>query len=292
MNLSEIIGKAVFSPEVIWGDNVRQANKLRKRVSRLIFDYRIKKDHVDSLVLSVAQARLNNKSLTVFFPNIGSSGSHLIQDAVSRSWDSIPLGEVYVPPDLVPIIKKMTEANRQLFMEAWHLLHAMDYSQFFNLNSIIINTVHNATLSRFSEWAGNHKSCLIVRNPVDVVISRSFRKDEYRKYVSSSESDFDYTMRNVGLVKNFYEKAISANYSRKIAFEDIISNPEKIAMTIKSMMNPLLVKKDFMEALTHSLGDGKATNQFSGNTIVIPDEYKELVKKEMYSTLLLLGYKI
>lgn len=291
MNLTDILKTAVQSPEVIWEDNKRQAGKLKKRVSILIGKYQLGEAVIPSVILSIAKARIESNSLTIYLPNIGSSGSHLVQDAISRSWSSIPLGEVYISPKLVPIVKRMTKSDQHLFMEAWHLLHGMDYSHLFNLESVVINTVHNATLGRFSEWTSNHKSCLIVRNPVDLVISRTFRKDEYRKYVSSSENDHQYLIRNIELVKGFYDNAVSSGYLNKILFEDILTKPERAALVVESMMSPLDSKQGFQESLHQSLNDGEATNQFSGEKIFIPSEYREIAKKELSATSLSLGYE-
>lgn len=291
MNLEKIVEDAVNEPERLWGDNSRQANKLKKRVNILQADYGLRKDIIPDLILSTARSRVSNKSKTVYFPNIGSSGSHLIQEAVSRSWLSIPLGEVYIPPMLVPAVKEFSENDRFVFMEAWHLLHAMRFSQLFNLEAVVINTVHNPTLGRFSDWTVNYEACLITRNPLDIVISRTFRKDDYRNYISKSESDEEYLYRNIDLVNNFYSRALKVGYKNRVAFEDIFSDSIEVSRTVQKVLSGVPKVKDFNEALTKSIQDGEATNQFSGTPRKVPALYKEMARKELCGIAASLGYE-
>ena len=291
MNLEQIVTTAVSKPEDLWGDNLRQAGKLKKRMNILQEEYGLRKDIIPDLILSIAHSRVSKKSKTIYFPNVGSSGSHLIQEAVSRSWPSIPLGEVYIPPMLVPVIKEFIENDRFLFMEAWHLLHAMRFSQLFNLEAVVINTVHNPTLGRFSDWTVNYEACLITRNPLDIVISRTFRKDDYRNYISKSESDEEYLYRNIDLVNKFYSRALKVGYKNRVAFEDIFSDSIEVLRTVEEILTGVPKVKDFNEALTKSIQDGEATNQFSGKPREVPPLYKEMARKELYGIAASLGYE-
>jgi hypothetical protein len=292
MTIKDIVETAVSSPEILWGDNKRQSMKLKKRISILSEVYALGKGAITELVLGIAAARIANSSQTIYFPNIGSSGSHLIQEAVNRSWYTIPLGEVYIPPKVVTVIKKIEKKEQQLFMESWHLLHGMDCSQLFNLDAIVVNTVHNANLGRFSDWTANFDACLIIRNPFSLVISRTFRKDEYRNYIAAGDDDFDYLKKNIKLVQKFYGEATNNRYKNEVAFEDFFDNPGKVSEVVKAMIRRPTDLQDFQKSLMLSISDGGSTNQFSGVPREISVKYKSFAINKMRDLAFTMGYQL
>lgn len=290
MTLKEIISTAILNPDVLWVDNKRQENKLRNRLKNFFNNYEMTFETAFDVFFNIAASRLKNNSLTLFFPNIGSSGSHLIQEAINRACPAIPLGEVYIPPSVIPAINKMENFHKNMFMEVWHLIHAMDYSNIFNINAVLINTVHNPTLGRFSNWTQNFSDCLIIRNPVDLVLSRTFRKDDYRKYVSADENDLEYLNRNIKLVSKFYRSALDNDYSRIVKFEDIFANRFSLTGTINPMLDHLYCQDSFINSLEAAVNDGKSTNQFSGTTKEIPQNFVDIAKSQLYDISKLMGY--
>lgn len=274
MTLSEVIKAAVNAPNYLWADNKRQAIKLRKRLSVLSDVYGLEKSSIAEVILGVASARLSKESQTIYFPNIGSSGSHLMQEAINRSWFTIPLGEVYIPPKIVPIINKLEKKDQNCFMESWHLLHSMSFYNLFNLDALIVNTAHNANLGRFSKWTRVYDSCLIIRNPVDIVLSRTFRKDDYRSYISPGIDDQAYLDKNIKLVERFYTLALNYGYKNIVKFEDIFNNPESVSDVVYRLIGCPQQLLSFEKSLHDAISDGKSTNLYSGKEKVIPRDLK------------------
>lgn len=287
-----LFGDFVRIPEHYWLNNQRQLTKFLKRKKKILTHFGWDEGDFLHHIIQVAEWRVSKGLLTYYLPSIGSSGSHLLQHIFSESLVACPLGEVYLSPRLVEKIKLLPMHDRKVFLEAYHLGHATNSQSLFK-PSIIINTVHNPTLKYFSQWTNNYRSILIVRRPVDVAISRTFRKDEYRDYLNMSlVGDETYLKDNIDKTAQFYKAASKFNFDAIIRFEDIINNPDKTAEVIYSFMgknNTLTV--DQLEKVIRSVNaKGWKTNKYTGNREEISEHHIAMAKKQLKKTAKDLGY--
>src|SRR5690606_3626905 len=62
--------------------------------------------------------------------------------------------------------------------------------------------------TRFVREMGGHHLILLMRNPFDIVYSRTFRKQDYRVEVDPTASDLEYLKKQIRNVKRFYNLAL------------------------------------------------------------------------------------
>jgi hypothetical protein len=263
-------------PAAFWKSNTRQAGKSTSRMQAYRRLHGWNTAQCVRIATAVAQERLRARALTLYMPSYGSSGSHLIQHAIGLALPCVELGELYLPPSLPPLLEQLAEQERHLFMEAYGLLHAMNPAMGFSC-TIMINTVHNPTLRHFDSLTANYRSVLLLRNPVDLVLSRTFRKDEYRSYLHPTQiSDEDYLEQNIVSTEAFYQKALAHQFDGVIRFEDITRAPGQVARTLAGALGMPDIEQPLGERLTSAF-EGGASNKYKGPDKSIPPEVRGAV---------------
>lgn len=291
MSIREIIERLVVSPEYFWEENTRQAEKLRKRVHKAKNTLTLTGQELVEDVFQIAESRLNAGSRTVFLSNIGSSGSHLFQACIANAWETIPLGEVYLPPSLIEVTDGISGDDLHLLAECYLLLHDVEFKNRYKQDAIIINTLHHPSLSRFGVWSKNFSSALIVRNPVEIVLSRSFRKNEYRSYLGGDQvSDWEYLKLNANKVAKFFHSAKKYNHDAVLKFEDLCSVESDVLRGLKALVDDSISDSDLKAIIDKTLGDGASTNKFQGVRDPVPTEIITYVENEMREVSELYGY--
>ncbi|MBS9402919.1 hypothetical protein KG088_04690 [Halomonas sp. TRM85114] len=273
-----------------WCGNRRQVKKTSNRVSKINDFYGWSKDELVFFSLSAAKNRIYNNYQTVYISSYGSSGSHLLQSIMSEAKRSIPLGEVYIAPNIINKVQDLSDSDKNKFMEAYHLIHCGAASNFF-CNGPIINTAHKANLQYFSEWTIHYNSCFLLRNPVDLVISRTFRKSEYKEYLHPEGiSNKEYLNENIRKTERFYNSALRFPYDEKIKFEDIIENNERFHKSLANIIGGRVDLEKLPFLVEQSINNGKKTNKHSGAKEEIPKEYIRMSKTNLKNVVLKAGY--
>ncbi|CAM3611517.1 hypothetical protein [Halomonas lysinitropha] len=273
MKIKAILTTLVESPEYYWEDNPRQMEKLRKRVDKAIEKLGLTPGELVDEVIFLSELRLKAKAKTIFLSNIGSSGSHLFQACIARAWPSIPLGEIYLPKKLIQDVEPLSKDEKNLVCEAYLLLHDYTYSERYNTTAFLINTLHHPKLSNFRRWSANYRSALILRNPVDIVVSRTFRKNDYKSYLGKDGcSDKEYLAVNVEKVDSFLRSASDFNYNVTIKFEDLVKIKDGVIDSLQELTGSPIPKEALRQSVVSAIGDGNATNKFSGEIKKVPDE--------------------
>lgn len=282
MKVKTILATLVESPEYYWEGNPRQMEKLKKRVSKAIDKLVLTPDELVDEVIMLSELRLKAKAKTIFLSNIGSSGSHLFQACIARAWPSIPLGEIYLPKKLIEDVEPLSKDEKNLVCEAYLLLHDYTYSERYNTTAVLINTLHHPKLSRFRLWSANYRSALILRNPVDVVISRTFRKDDYKSYLGKDGcSDQEYLAVNMKKVDGFLRSASEFDYSVTMKFEDLVKVSDGVIDSLQDLAEVPIQKEALCEAVASAVADGSSTNKFSGEVKKVPDELVSEVRYQL-----------
>lgn len=282
MKIKTILATLVESPEYYWEGNSRQMEKLKKRVSKAIEKLVLTPDELVDEVIMLSELRLKAKAKTIFLSNIGSSGSHLFQACIARAWPSIPLGEIYLPNKLIEDVELLSKNEKNLVCEAYLLLHDYTYSERYNTTAVIINTLHHPKLSKFRLWSANYRSALILRNPVDVVISRTFRKGDYKSYLGKDGcSDQEYLSVNILKVDDFLRNASEFDYSVTMKFEDLLKASDDVIDSFQNLTEFPIQKENLREAVASAVADGSTTNKFSGEVKKVPDELVSEVRYQL-----------
>src|SRR5690606_18219892 len=118
-------------------------------------------------------------------------------------------------------------------------------------------------------------------DPVELTISRSFRKDEYRHYLGKGDvSDEEYLKENIAKTKRFYQAALKYPYEHYLFFEDINENQEKIVEVLSLISGDKSSKSKVLGELKEALKTG-ATNKYSGPKIIVSEFLVSLAEYEL-----------
>lgn len=198
---------------------------------------------------------------------------------------------MYIAPKLIELVQGVDEYSKKLFLEAYSLLHCADSSNLYK-NVPIVNTVHKPSLQYFSTFTNAYRSCLIIRDPVDIVISRTFRKDEYRSYLNKDTvSDLDYLKDNITKTKSFFKSAINFNHEFILRYEDIISQPAIAANTLCNILDRPTKLEDMMDAISYSLTESTNANIYVGEKIKVESHFIDFATSELSQIRKSLGYE-
>ena len=279
MLASRLLLDFLIRPGFYWRNNRRQLEKTRSRVSNIEAYYDWSTISLVNILTAIAQERILNRVDTIFLPSFGSSGSHLMQHVLHKYYGMIALGEIYLPPKLRDLIKNELSMHEQnIFIEGFHLIHSHPASIFMNRE--IVNTAHYPDLNGYKNSTGNYKKGLILRNPIDIIISRTFKKSEYRVYLEKNNvSDLDYLKENIRKAKNFYDTAFEFNYDKYFFYEDMVASHENFSNSVVSFVgrgDVQIVKSELQKALEKGV-----TNKYSGPKVEVPEKLIEHAKYEL-----------
>lgn len=200
----------------------RQAEKFSRRLTNIAPNGNI--DDTIAKLVEIAEQRILHAGPTVYIANIGSSGSHWLQALLSHAAGLMPCGETYFPEEQ---LNELHEGNdvRQVFIHAVYAVMGWA-SPADKATAAAVNTAHKPFLPHVKTADKGAKSVLLVRDPLDVVMSRTFRKDEYRTYLGEKETDdMDYLKRNARYVRSFYRKSLKHDFDITVRYEDIRQDP-------------------------------------------------------------------
>lgn len=279
MNATRLLLDFVFEIEFYWQGNTRQAEKAKSRIAEIQNFYGWSRSALINILVSVANERIFNRSNTLYLPSFGSSGSHLLQHVLKSSYGMIALGEVYLPPLMGTALREnLSNADRNVVIEVFHLLHGHPKSIFSDRE--IVNTAHYPDLGEFKDFTKRFKKALILRSPVDVMISRTFRKNEYREYLGKSDtSDFDYLKENVGKAKKFYTTALDSDFDEHFFYEDMLATNQSFAKAIVSFVgrgSENIILRELKSAI-----DESASNKYKGPPIQPPNDCVAYAESEL-----------
>ncbi|NDK33189.1 sulfotransferase domain-containing protein [Nesterenkonia haasae] len=266
-----------LDPYRAWaGQSSRQAEKLSTRVKKMAtgagFSYR---EVVESSIEAASHRDHCGRPLTIFLVNSGSSGSHWLEPMLADLGDFSPGGEIYLPKSLRDKLKKLSPTKRTSFIDAVHLLHMRELPV-LNLEKTLINTAHNWRLPEL--FHSEARTILLTRHPVDIVVSRTFRKDEYRHSRLPDASDLDYLKKNIEVVNTFYAKTKNALWDHQVSFEDLKSNGADRICELLAYLGASASRQQIEKVLEDYSVDGSAvakTNLYRGPRAQVPDWARE-----------------
>jgi hypothetical protein len=266
-------------PAPFWGGvGDRQIRKLKAMMRTWKAGERSNIDVIDE-VLSLSYLRTLYAPPPIYIANIGSSGSHWLEAMLSRCTTIINCGEVYLPQGLLKALEELAAAERAYFLHALYAVHSGRRG-----NELLVgrftNSAHYSKISRVADLAAGSSTVLLVRHPVDIALSRTLRKQEYRDDVAPGLSDMAYLEHNCVLIERFYGEALGEAFDARVRYEDLITRPQE---TLQELTDQLKLNTDSCSiAAAVSATDSKAvtvaaargerapTNLYLGDNTSVP----------------------
>ena len=200
-----------------------QGQKLVDRLSALTATHALDRGAMLARLVREAELRTAATLPTLFLINCGSSGSHWIEAMLSELPGVHACGEVYVPPTAQERLPTADAENRAGFLNALHLLHLENPAVRIEPAGVLINSAHS--------W-GPHdlmgspaRAAFLLRDPADIVLSRTFRKPRLRRHLQPTASDAAYMEQNIVYVEKFYRTALRRKAAIHIRYEDALIEP-------------------------------------------------------------------
>jgi Sulfotransferase family len=215
--------------------------------------------------MAVARLRLTHAAPPVYISNIGSSGSHWLESMLCRAPSLIKCGEVYLPRSILVQLRSATAADAEYFLHAVYALHSRKLGSQL-IRGSFINSAHHSNISLFSSLTPGSKIMLLVRDPVDIVMSRTFRKQEYRDRVAPGIDDLDYLQKNCDLVNRFYAMAFKQKVDLIIKYEELLQDTEGVLRYILTSIGADMTQDVLARAIKVTRADSIKSSVSSGGT--------------------------
>lgn len=205
-------------------DRPLQAHKLDEKVQQRCAKLQIPAQQLVESVGESARRRSTAGTPTLFLINCGSSGSHWVEAMLASLPGIHACGEVYVPPGIGESLAGTDEPERAGFLDALHQIH-MEKPAEPGEGDILINSAHS--WNPHDLMGSLARAVLLVRDPVDVVMSRTFRKPKLRRHVAPSADDTAYFEKNAAMVEKFYRSALRRKPPTIVRYETLLARPEQ-----------------------------------------------------------------
>lgn len=294
MTTIDLIRSYLLNPYSFWAPNDRRALKVEKR---LVFASRTLRqspaatiDYLEGLALR----RLKDAQGSFYLCNAGSSGSHWVQGILSAIVPVLPCGEVYLPPKVLAKLKNDKTEERKVALQLIYLVHSflskVDTVDVGGLvTSLACNTAHapgNLHIYRAADIS--NRAALLIRDPADIAISRTFRKESHRAYLGkTNDDDMDFLSFNCDFVNNFYSGVVEEDFDIIIRYEDLVKKASKpmqeICRTLGLNAEAANVGRAIeifdQNKLTGDSQEAKMSNIYAGERKKIEKRYIEFAKK-------------
>jgi hypothetical protein len=176
------------------------------------------------LNLSIKRVAGNQFPLSFHIMSCGSSGCHFFSDLLRGIGKFRPLMEVYYSERLVKELVRLSSSDCNAGFDAINLIHGTT----FDKNAIPVNIGHfrpDVPVGVIKKHYPQTRIYALIRSPIDIALSRSFRKEEYRRIVGSDLSDDEYLLKQLRYVRNFYLRLIDQPFDGYIRYESLKDNP-------------------------------------------------------------------
>lgn len=260
----------------------RQLIKLNKKFESLKKKYSYSKEELFHELIRLAKLRTITNPTNVFLVNAGSSGSHWVEAMLNEINEIICLNEVYFSTELRNEIKKLDDHGKQMVMNLVHLCHSPILSD-ETASSVFVNSAHTKG-TRFYRSIDSECICiLLIRDPLNITISRTFRKKKFKQSIAPQQNDIEYFNKNLNIVKRWYERNMTAEFDLKCKYESFVENGKNELYRILNLLNiesadnhlDEIVKSHNRGNILANLKKNKA-NLYTGGITPIQEELENL----------------
>lgn len=292
----ELFAAYIESPQDWWAERYkRQIHKVRVRSEfvgkRDAATIRI----VAEDIVAAATLRQRTRKPTVFLSNVGSSGSHWLESLLVTSGRMLGAGEVYLSRALKKQLSTMSIREQGIFIDAVHLLHARAVPGGC-LDANVINSCHSIGIDHFIRAEADCIRVLLLRDPLDICLSRTFRKDSFRSDRAADASDEAYLETNVEQIEQFFAWACEQEHAVTVRYEDLLRDPRpavrEICAVAGAQLDPGALERaieDHDAASLLTTGPRPGSNLYRGSRAV-PPEVQERVADRFTSLRRRMGY--
>lgn len=299
MEFSSLFKSYALEPEKFWPEtHLRNAKKVRAFVDKgRALRAEGRREYVQNIV-RLACLRYSFESKHLYLVNAGSSGSHWIEAMLGMLPGFYNGGEVYFSKHLTKPLGSMNEKEASMFLDAVYLLHSGAIHA-DSLTAVVSNSAHLADHEKISSYSKSKVAVLLLRDPVEVVISRTFRKDEYRSDVAPSLTEKEYLERNCVYVERFYEKLDFDSFDMVVKYEEFLQSPRLNLAKVVELLGLRVCESDIdsavlktsKEKVRESINSGKGavTNIYLGDK----KEYgwaRDYVRERLSGTIVRSGF--
>lgn len=288
-----------LAPERVWPqERITQSQKLERRRAELAERLGASKEAAVDWVLAAAASRAAARPATIFLTNCGSSGSHWLEAMMADTPGIAPCGEVYLPKELSRELDGWHSPDRSAFLDCVHLLHADDDPAKV-ANACLVNSAHMSGLRMARMMDSPKWVVLLVRDPVDIVISRTFRKQDYRDFVRPSASDAEYLRTNIEFVDKFFRTMATEAVDATVRYEDLRRDaPATLGMLLTRLGHAVTpdelsrIAQAYSADAQRNSGSGAAhrSNLYRGPEVTVPEAFRRETEATMKNTRQLFHY--
>ena len=283
-----------WQPGTYFGDrNIWKINKSQQKLSSL----KLTNNEKSIKIKENITRRIHLKTPTIYIISNGGSGCHYLGGLMSMRKGFKLIDEVYFPPIITNSIK-LENINSTGLIEMVNLVHLADLD---DDELIPINTMHlrkDTPLVKLLENSVNSKFIFLIRNPIDIAISRGLRKMDYKMLnkENSGLSDDEYLKKQAMFTKNHFKRLFSEENdvgALLIKYEDLVENPSDILKDIFSYIGIELSDEEIDEILVeYSSASNITKNENRKSKPDLNDIQKEILISELSETCAILGYDI
>lgn len=298
---SNLISKYISNDPLFWKPgayfedrNIWKINKSQQKLSSLNLSMSEKSYKIKEII----EDRVSKKIPTVYIISNGGSGCHYLGGLISMKHNYKLIDEVYFPPIIIDKISNGDSISSKCLVEMVNFVHLGDIENQF---LVPVNTMHlrkDTPLSIIRDNSSNPFFINLIRNPIDIAISRGLRKLDYKlqnKENKHLEED-EYLEKQAFFTKNHFTR-LHSNLndvgSLTIRFEDLIRNPidtlEQVFDHIKSPES-----KDVIETMIGKYESLKDITK-NKNTLskpVLTKKQKQILADNLAECCASLGYEI
>lgn len=214
----------LLKPERYWGPDAPRHVKKITRALRLSLANGERNTELVDEVLAIARIRAAHAPAPIYLPNAGSSGSHWLEAMLWRAAGIHPCGEVYLPKPLLDQLRTLSAAGARYFLNAVYIAHSGNVGP-HSVQGYCINSAHVTNVATVAALTPGAKKVLLIRHPVDVVLSRTLRKSAHRADVAPDMDDRTYLEHNCKLVERFHAALAGESFDAVVRYEDLVASP-------------------------------------------------------------------
>lgn len=252
-------------------------------------------------VVKVAERRVADRPPTMFLVSCGSSGSHWLEAMLAEFAGHVACGEVYLPRPLLRETMGWDAAARSAFLDCVHLAH-VPVPKPGLAGARLINSAHLSGWIMSRAMAPPRTRVLLLRDPVDIVVSRTYRKDVYRKFSLPDASDDEYLARNIEFVNTFFRKAAAEHADHVVKYEALRQDGEATLAALLAALGhaqdpPVVadvVRRHSAEAQaaarTPAAAGTKGSNYYRGPRTALPEGHREWIRARLVDEVAAFGY--
>lgn len=304
-----VLEKYIKEPEAFWqGIGLRQVNKVKCAAQAFIdAGFENTEDLAKQLVTYVKNHR-NSYYRPVFVMGPGGSGTTWL-GAMLGDFSGFQYGrEIYIPQGIFYLYHRLKNQEMSDLIWSIMILHSwglncpnegFEYDFVNSARSIFVYEI-------FQDIWPSGRFIYLVRDPRDQILSVTFRKPNYRRFIEPNMDDMSYLIQNAKKYAKFYNRfqKINTNNIYVLKYEDLKRDTYgeliKIAKYFRLNINDNEIYKVVYKNCAENMRSGKVIkrgNLDEGGVAgswrdLLKCKEKELIKPIIRKSLIELGYEI